>query len=124
MDRKPLGEKGLKTLSNLPKKKQKELLAERKEVEQVKHMREKRKKADKLNEMKRKSFQKKLKETMKKYSGLSKMITQTTNKEELKVLNNMKKDLDKEYMKLQRELQKLPQPAPTSRAGRRSFTFE
>lgn len=126
--RKALGE--MKSISNLPKQKQKELLEERKEVEKVKHMREKRKKADKLNEMKRKALQKKLKDVMSKYKGLTKMITKTSKPEELKVLDQHKKDLDKEYKQLHSQLQKLPQvalvsPTPPSRPrGRRSFTFD
>lgn len=102
MKRVPLGEKGMKSL--VQRKDQKKILQQRKEEEEVMHMREKR---EKLNELKRKKVQKQLKNLMKKYAGLNKMINKTDNKEELKVLDSHKKDLDKEYKKLHLQLTRL-----------------
>lgn len=91
--RKPLGEKGMKSITQ--QKKQKQTLKERKEIEEIKHIREKK---EKQNKTKQKAI-KKMGETMKKYSGLMKMINKTMNEKELKVLKEHKKELDKEYNK-------------------------
>ena len=104
MERKPFGQKGMKSITNLPKNKQKEVLETRKQVEEIKHMREKR---DKQNEIKRKKLQKQLKEINGKYKGLNKFISKTSNPKELEVLKQMKKDIDKDFKKVMMSLTRL-----------------
>lgn len=102
MNRKPLGEKGMKSITQ--RKDQKQVLEDRKEIEKIKHMREKR---EKENQRKRKQLQKELAEIMKKYTGLQKMLSKTKNKEELKVYEKHKKDLDKDYKKILLQLTRI-----------------
>lgn len=107
MPRKPLGKKGMKSI--VQRKDQKKVLQERKEVEEIKHMREKR---NKLNKIRRRKYKKELKQILNDYKNLTKMITKTTYKEELKVLDLHKKDLDKEYKEVFTKLYNLPNDRP------------
>ena len=104
MDRKPLGKKGMKSILNLPKKKQKEVLETRKQVEEIRHLREKR---DKQNERKRKKLQKELRIINRKYKGLDRFISQASSESELQALKAMKKEIDDEYKKIYTQLARL-----------------
>lgn len=90
-------------------------LKERKEIEDIKKIRDRRTKDEAFRTKLREKLQKKLNDTLKKYSGLNKFISSTSKKSDLKVFKKHKKDLDKEYMEIVKQLDNIhmyPKPKP------------